>query len=94
MISIKDNVLLLIKFNPELKSDYNRLITTYWSMFNGINHLWEANNSNCASSESITRAFRELVSEGTIRLDKNTISARQRQRKNYKKMYSNSAACE
>lgn len=87
MDHIKANVLRLVRLNKELAGDYNKLIVTYWNIFDKVDNLWDVSNASCASSESITRAMRELVSEGAVSLDDDVVEIRKNHRKVYQQRY-------
>lgn len=79
---VRDNILELLQVYPELKDNYNMLVTYYWVFYDGVNHL--TNVKHATPAESITRQFRKLVSSGVIDIPKETKQARQEKEKEYR----------
>jgi hypothetical protein len=84
-IGVRNNVKLLAEREPEVKDNYNLLLTRYWEKFESANQVKEI--VECTSAESITRAFRALVKSGDIVLKEEIKKIRQREQKQFQKEY-------
>jgi len=84
--TISKNVLQLTKLYPEAVENYNTLISLYWNLIDGVRVVDDIKNATPA--ESITRAFRMLVSKGLIQVPEKVKEARKEQEKLYKSEFS------
>jgi len=84
MNSVRSNIKLLVELDPECTKSYNMLVVMYWNMFEDAQDV-----SKCTSCESITRAFRSLVSKKEIILDEVTEEVRDREEKGFHEVFSN-----
>lgn len=64
---VQHNVAVLVKRYPELKNNYNALVTMYWREVEKAQTFDDL--ATCTKAESITRAFRKLVEGGEIQVD-------------------------
>lgn len=84
-ITVKTNIKLLVEKEPEVKDNYNLLITRYWEKFEQAHSLQDV--FYCTSAESISRAFRSLVRTGEIELSKGTKKVRKREEQDFRQHY-------
>lgn len=80
---VRENVIELLSVYPELKENYNMLITYYWSLYDGVRSFSDVKFATPA--ESITRQFRKLVSLGIISVPEGTKQARKELEKEFRK---------
>lgn len=83
--NIQDNIKQLVSRYPKVTENYNLLVTSYWYVYENARTF--ADTAKCTSAESITRAFRKLVSEGEIEVSKQTRIARDREEAEFKDEY-------
>lgn len=79
---VRDNILELLQVYPELRENYNTLVTHYWIFYDGVTQL--TNVKHATPAESITRQFRKLVSLGVIDVPKETKQARKEKEVEYR----------
>lgn len=79
---VRSNVLELLQVYPELKENYNMLVTYYWTFYDGVSRLTDVKHATPA--ESITRQFRKLVSSGVIDVPCKTKQVRREMEKVYR----------
>jgi hypothetical protein len=82
---IQDNILWLVNRYPKVKDNYNLLVTSYWYVFEDAKTFQDT--EKCTSAESITRAFRKLVSEGLVTLNKDVEQMRNEREVEYRDKY-------
>jgi hypothetical protein len=75
-MKVIERVLQLVTLFPELGDNYNRLVIHYWAHYDNVTNFSEV--ANATSAESITRAFRKLVSDKVITLKPATAEHRGR----------------
>jgi hypothetical protein len=63
-VKIADNVLNLVKGYPEAVRSNMALVYTYWCIYDNVTAISDV--LTATPGESITRAFRKLVSDGRI----------------------------
>ncbi|QST02328.1 hypothetical protein IMZ31_23030 (plasmid) [Pontibacillus sp. ALD_SL1] len=85
MDTVKHNIKLLVKKFPDSKNNYNMLIVLYWQHFDGYQHISDI--AHTTPSESITRAFRELVRKGEIAVNQQTLKIRRNNERKYRLRY-------
>jgi hypothetical protein len=64
--SIRQRILTLTKARPDVLSNYNLLIVSYWIVYDKVNRL--ADIRKATPAESIRREFQKLAEEGTIQV--------------------------
>lgn len=84
-LTIKQNVKILAEKHPEVKTNYNLLIIRYWMKYDHAKTIFDI--TFCTSSESISRAFRDLVKSGDIELPKNIKELRRKEEKDFRLIY-------
>lgn len=84
--NVRDKVKLLVKAEPQCAANYNLLIVRYWMKYEGAKDLTDV-IVGCTSAESITRAFRALITAGEISLDQKTAQVRAEQEAEFRKEY-------
>jgi hypothetical protein len=82
-LTVKQKVYRLVQRFPYLKDDYNKLILWFWRYYDNSEKIFNSNGMaefnkihTLTPAESITRAFRELVENGRIKLEFNTADVR------------------
>jgi hypothetical protein len=66
--NIAKNIMELLRHFPEIKNDKNSIIGHYWVMFDDVSAL--SDYSKATPAESITRIYRNLVSNGYIAIER------------------------
>lgn len=94
---IRENVLFLCNNYPEIVNvNHNQLVLRYWQKIDcqinddplsGIMFFSEAETWRLTSSESITRAFRQLVADGLIELPEDQSQVRESLEAEYREVY-------
>jgi hypothetical protein len=87
---VKDRVLQLYKENPRVANSYCLLVKEYWIHFDEVTGLDDI--VTATSPESITRAFRLLVSSQQIEVSKIIRRSRDKRQERIKKELSNICA--
>lgn len=84
-VKLKQNVKTLVNAEPQCAKSYTLLVIRYWQKIEGATDFYDA--LGCTSPESITRAFRDLVSTGEIALPQDIADQRKKQEAEYRKIY-------
>lgn len=82
MSIVKANIMRLTRVMPETVGNYNTLCSAYWALFDGVNSLDDI--SQATPAETITRAFRSLVSGGHIAVPEDVRERRKEAQKVFK----------
>lgn len=86
--SIRANVIAVCTQYPSAKEDYRKLLQLYWYYIDGLkNYVPFDVLEKLTQPESICRAFRKAVEEGTIDLKTTIEVVRRKQEKQYRTYY-------
>lgn len=83
--NIKAKIKILSEKDPMVKENYNLLVIKFWATYEGVEEMLDVVNATPA--ESITRAFRDLVKKGEIKLSKKRQRSRKLEEKRFRKTY-------
>ncbi|ATO48544.1 hypothetical protein P4V86_03270 [Brevibacillus laterosporus] len=80
--NIRKNIIEMVKAFPEVKENYNELISTYWVLYDNLKDISEICKSTPA--ETITRQFRKLVELGEVTPPVRVLEARQEKAREFR----------
>lgn len=79
MKQVKHNIMRLYSIDRSVADNYNKLIMSYWQTIDGA--FFSHQVEGATPAESITRAFRDLVSQGQIQVSRRVREGRDEQQR-------------
>ncbi|WMT39257.1 hypothetical protein RE628_17550 [Paenibacillus sp. D2_2] len=86
--NIRKNIVEMLRTFPEVKENYNELVTTYWVLYDSVKDMSDIRNATPA--ETITRQFRKLVELQEISPPARVYEARKEKAREYRTEFSTS----
>lgn len=84
--NIRKNIVEMVKAFPEVKENYNELVSTYWVLYDNVKEMSDIRKATPA--ETITRQFRKLVELREVTPPSRVLEARQEKAREFRTEFS------